>query len=274
MEQLIINALKSACGNKNIKFQVVIKDEQLHIYANHRQNYHPQYVILESNVGAAIASLNLEAIDSIWLYARPLGQTEPNWQIFVELPTQVSGGKERDTEANREFEPEQIDPLDDLPNLESLIEIEEKGDYDPTILNSIGDTGKVERNLLNESETVYDNILESEEIDVTDFVFDDDASDSVEDTGLLQNTGLIHGSPLKEVEIDTLSPDYDRDRVSADLAAETNPLTKYCFVTSEKLLTEEVPNPERDTMRMVKFVHHLSEGDRLGLLSILRHLFS
>ena len=270
MEQLIIDALKSACGNKNIKFQVIIKDGQLHIYANHRQNYHPQYAILESNVGAAIASLNLETVDRVWLYARPLGQIEPNWQVLVELPTQASGDLEKDTEANQKSEP-QPDPLDDLPNLESLIEVEEKGDYDPTILSSMGDTGKIQQNLLDESETVCEDA--APEISVTDFAgFDNDTDNSLGDTGLLQNIGLVHGSPFKEAEIGTMPANEERESISTDPTTD-NPLAKYCFITNKKLLTEEAPDPERDTMRMVKFVHHLSEGDRLQLLSILDTYF-
>ncbi|NJO98111.1 MAG: hypothetical protein HC764_20690 [Pleurocapsa sp. CRU_1_2] len=55
MEQLIIKALKAACGNRNIKFQVIVQDDRLHIYANHRKDYQPNYLILKENVGAAIA---------------------------------------------------------------------------------------------------------------------------------------------------------------------------------------------------------------------------
>lgn len=73
MEQLIIQALKSACENNNIKFQVIVQGKELHIYANHRQDYHPNYGILEENVSRAIASLSLAEIESFWLYGRPLG---------------------------------------------------------------------------------------------------------------------------------------------------------------------------------------------------------
>ena len=275
MEQLIIKALKSACGNKNLKFQVVIHDRQLYIYANHRQNYHPQYVVLESNVGEAIASLDLETIDSIWLYARPLGQTEPNWQVYLELPTQVSGSQERDTDAGQQ--PEPVDPLDDLPNLDSLIEAEEKGDYDPTMFNSIGDTDKIHKDLV--SQQAVETFTTEDEFDLTGFVnFDNPDSDNldsdrVEDTGLLQNTGFVHGSPLKEAELDMLSVNFDLDRVTADFSLEANTLAQYCFVTNEKLLIETAPPPEKEIMRMVKFVHYLSVSDRQQLLSILDGYF-
>ena len=274
MEQLIINALKKACGNKNIKFQVIIQDEQLHIYANHRQNYHPHYSALEENVGAAIAALNLTTIDSVWLYARPLGQTEPNWRVFVELPTQSLSKTERDTEGNNKFPPvAPIDPLDNLPDLESLIDIEERGDYDPTIMSSTGDTGKIKRQLHQEEfESVELDF--TDEIEFTDFV-DSDVNNSLGDTGLLQETGFVHGSPLKEAEISGLytksSPNQTKLPEVAVTTAKT--LDRYCFITDRQLLTSEVDPPEKETMRLVKFFHHLSESDRLQLLPILDSYF-
>ena len=56
-QELIIKTLKSACGNKNFKFQVVTQNDQLHIYANHRVDYQPDHDVLETTVGVAIASL-------------------------------------------------------------------------------------------------------------------------------------------------------------------------------------------------------------------------
>ncbi|MEL6930524.1 MAG: hypothetical protein AAFO95_18100, partial [Cyanobacteria bacterium J06600_6] len=274
MEQLIINALKKSCGNKNIKFQVIIQDEELHIYANHRQNYHPQYSVLEENVAGAIASLNLDTVDTIWLYARPLGQTEPNWQVFVELPTQISGGREKDTEGKQKYLAA-LDPLDDLPNLDSLIDVEEQGDYDPTILSSIGNTEKIQNDLL------YDHEIEAieqdfaEEIEFTDFLESSKVSNSsLGDTGLLHETGFFHGSPLKEAEIDTLFHSLNPSQADGNVPAPYHTRGQYCFITNQKLLTEPTDPPGKDTMRMVKFFHHLSEGDRQQLLPILESYFS
>jgi|GEM_PF-1891962 len=266
MEQLIINALKSACGNKNIKFQIIIQDNLLHIYANHRQDYHPQYAILEENVGEAIAALGLETIDSVWLYGRPLGQTEPNWQVFVELPTQGTDKRLEDT-AGKEF----LDPLDNLPDLESLISTVEGQNSEPGIEDSREDTESFSQDLWHqEIEPDEDSIAE---LDFTDFVgFSDATTNSAGDTGLLQNTGFVHGSPLKEAEINTLSPDFNLSEVS-DPTPEVNPLAQYCFITNQKLLTEQTTEPKRDIMRMVKFFHHLSEADRQQLLPILDTYF-
>ena len=270
MEQLIINALKSVCGNRNIKFQVIIKDNLLHIYANHRQDYHPQYVTLEENVCAAIASLGLEAIDSVWLYGRPLGQTEPNWQVFVELPTQVTNKREEDTKGG---DIEDIDPLDNLPDLESLTDAKEGSEFKPNIQDSREDTEALSEVWHQEDTESISEALRAE-FDVTEFIdFSDATSNSIGDTGLLQNTGFVHGSPLKEAEINTLSPNFSFDRVAENATPEVDSQAQYCFITNRKLLTEQTCDPTRDTMRMVKFFHHLSEADRQQLLPILDSYF-
>lgn len=86
MEQSIVEALKSACGNKNLKFQIIIQDRKLHIYVNHRQDRKPDYLLLEATVTAAIASLDLDEIEGVCLYSRPFGTVAPNWQTRLEIP--------------------------------------------------------------------------------------------------------------------------------------------------------------------------------------------
>lgn len=268
MEQLIIKALKSACGNKNIKFQVILQDEQLHIYANHRNDYHPNYLILEENVGAAIASLSLEKIDSVWLYGRPIGQVEPNWQVFVELPTQVSGATE-DTKGNKDLGSDvgsQIDPKS----------IEH---FDLTTDNSTGDTG-----LLYDTGLIHQNPLEEEEIntfnsdltnelhfsDVTGFVSFSGAN-SIGENSVIPNTGLAYERPVKKAEIDTFVPNQSESEIISRF--ECNSLIRYCFVTNQKLLTGEATSPGKDLIRMVKFFHYLSYSDQHQILPILENYF-
>lgn len=275
MEQLIIKALKSACGNRNIKFQIIIQDEQLHVYANHRQNYQPDPVVLQSNVAAAVASLALSEISSVWLYGRPLGQIEPSWQTLVELPTQ-GRNQAQDTHGR----------IENLDYLDSEIEIEGIDDLDfPSgITEDTGlqqETGIAQQNLLPESEIeiITEALTNEPELgknfsNFTDFV-GFDSEDSIGDTGLLQDTGLFHGSPLKETEIGTFaaSPaDLDADSDS-ELELEPNSLIQYCFVTNRQLLSDQVDSPGKDIMRMVKFVHHLSASDRHELLSLLDRYF-
>ena len=269
MEQLIINALKGACGNKNIKFQVIVQDNQLHIYANHRNDYHPNYLILEENVGAAIASLSLNGIDSVWLYSRPLGQVEPNWQVFVELPTQVSG-KIEDTSGNQ----------DNSTYLDSDLNIDDIGDFDFPTSNSIGDTG-----LLHDTGLIHNNLLQEEEInpfltdlsdnkglsDVTDFV-GFSAGNSNGDAGLLQDNGLVSGRTLQEkAEINAFAAHQNDSATVSSL--ECSSLIQYCFVTNQKLLTDKTFPPDKNIMRMVKFFHHLSANDQHQVLPILEQYF-
>jgi hypothetical protein len=217
--ELIVQALKSACGNKNIKFQVIVEHEQLYIYINRRENYQPNYEWLSENIGAAIASLALENLDGVWLYSRPLGQVEPEWQTFLELPTQVNGRSE---------------------------------------------------------DTISQEAVESE-LDLTEE--NCESEDSAGDTGLLYEQGFVHGSPLKETEIDALTtglrePEILKtlktDELNADKSdLDSYSLAQYCFVTNKKLLTLEVTPPSKEIIRLVKFFHHLSAAQQLELVPIL-----
>lgn len=84
-QELILNALKSVCGNRNFRFQLVIENTRLHIYVNRKAELMTDYDLLTNLVKQAIAPLNLEAIDGIWLYSRKLGAIEPDWQTFINL---------------------------------------------------------------------------------------------------------------------------------------------------------------------------------------------
>lgn len=48
--KLIVKALKSVCGNKNLRFQVIVHEDRLHIYVNRKADYQPDYIMLESQV--------------------------------------------------------------------------------------------------------------------------------------------------------------------------------------------------------------------------------
>jgi hypothetical protein len=254
MEQLIIKALKSACGNRNIKFQVIVQDDRLHIYANHREDYQPNHLILEENVRAAIASLALATINSLWLYTRPLSQVEPNWQVFIELPTQDKDEIE-DTNGNTDSN------LDDLQHLESEVGIEDIGDFDLPTSGTTGDAG-----LLLDCDTEQKTLLQ-EEIESTDVVSFAEVN-RTGDTGLLQDRGLIHASPLKETEIYAVSA-YLGDTSETASFAPNNNLAQYCFIDNPELLTGTKVSPSKTVMRLVKFFHYLSNSDRQQLPPIL-----
>jgi hypothetical protein len=247
MEQLIIKALKAACGNKNIKFQVIIQDDQLHIYVNHRQDHQLNYSLLTENVSAAIASLALDTLNSFWLYGRPLGQVEPNWQVFVASPSHDQDEIE-DTTGN----------TDHLEHLESEIDLEDLGNFDLATSGTTGDARLLEQDV-------------SQKTQVTDVVSFAEAN-SNGDTGLLQNQGLIHGCPLKEAEINTFS-DYLNDTTEAANLTANNNLAQYCFISNSRLLTEKKVAPSKKVMRLVKFFHYLANSDRQQLPPILENYF-
>lgn len=262
--ELIVKALKSFCGNKNYKFQVIVQQDQLHIYANHRADYQPNYELLEETVGNAIASLSLNSLDSVWLYSRPLGKVEPDYQILVELPTQAI-----------QQDDNTINTIGSTEDLTSGIEFEEFEEFEEfptdTTDNSIDDTG-----LLNDTGMVHANLFKEEEFDLTHY--EDLEEDSTGDTGLLHQEGLIHGTPLKEEEII-----YDLDIAASNTPSETtesrnpntndNSFSQYCFVTNNKLLTSDLIPPEKEIMRLVKFFHHLSENNQHQLLPLLERYF-
>ena len=249
-QELIVKALNRACGNKSFKFQVVIQNDQLHIYANHRADYQPNHQLLQDNVKDAIASLALDSPDSLWLYSRPLDQVQPNWKTLVKLPILENKDDEDTIGSTKELESE-IDfaELEKLPI--GYI-------YNPSDIN------------LRENEPEFDFP------DVEDFGGDD----STGDTGLLHHTGLIHSTPLKEEEIKfPIATDEGEAEVieSADLVINApqneNNFAQYCFVTNKKLLTEYITPPEKEIIRLVKFFHHLSENNQHKLLPIFDRYF-
>jgi hypothetical protein len=249
MEQLIIKALKAACGNRNIKFQVIVQDDRLHIYANHRKEYQPNYLILKENVGAAIAALALDTIDSFWLYGRSLDQVEPKWQVLVELSSH-QGQENEDTAGNTE----------NLHHLESEIDIEGIGNFDLMTSDTTGNAG-----LLSDRDTEQKTLLQTDEFPETD---------SSGDTGLLQDRGLIHSFPLKETEIRpfSASASFNDTTEAANFSANNN-LAQYCFISNPELLTKKKANPSKTVIRLVKFFHYLSNSDRQQLPPILEIYF-
>ena len=252
-QELIVKALKKACGNKSFKFQVIIQNDKLYIYANHRANYQPNYELLQKNVATTIASLDLNNLDSVWLYCRPLGQIEPNWQALVELHNH----------ANQE----DSDTFGITEDLESDIDFDHLKEF-------ITDNNT-------EDNIIENNDFEEDELDLPDFE-DFPEADSTGDTGLLQETGLIHGTPLKEEEINfnTFSTDFIKAETIESGAEDVNEnslndnsFAEYCFVTNKKLLTSDIIPPGKEIIRLVKFFHHLSENNQHKLLPILDRYF-
>ena len=263
-QELIIKTLKSACGNKNFKFQVVIQNDQLHIYANHRVDYQPNHELLEATVGVAIASLALDSLDTIWLYTRSLGKLEPDWRTSVELPTLANGENEDTISSIEDLEPEI-----DFADFEEFLPDDSQEDT-----GSLNEIGMEAQNFFKELETGFEQqklVLPDSE----NFLENDTAGD----TGLLHDTGLIHGTPFKEEEINlktfiTSEIEIESEvRESPDLDVNVNSLAQYCFITNKKLLTSDIISPEKEIIRLVKFFHHLSENNQHKLLPILERYF-
>lgn len=280
--ELIVQALKSACGNKNLKFQIIIQHEQLHIYVNHRPSYLPNYSLLTENIGAAIANLALEDLDGVWLYSRPLGKVDPDWQTFISLTTVADDSDNNTVGSTEDLE---LD-LDDF-------------DFEFPTDSSTGNTG-----LLDETGMIHKNILKEEEI--TSFIsastdefnstsdkqnlveadfpefenFDKDESDG--DGGLPTATGFVHGTYL---EIDALQTGLTTTKLGKpkgstikDSEADNSDtnyhhLSQYCFVANQELLTQEIDPPDKEIMRLVKFFHHLDNTQHQKLLPILNSFF-
>ena len=88
---LIIKALESSCDDRHFRFQVIVDKSKLHIYINRKADYTPDYTFLTDTITKEIALLNLDSLKGIWLYSRKLGQVEPDWQVFIESPSQAAG---------------------------------------------------------------------------------------------------------------------------------------------------------------------------------------
>ncbi|BAZ46801.1 hypothetical protein NIES4102_38410 [Chondrocystis sp. NIES-4102] len=185
-QELILDALKSACGNRNFRFQLVIQNTRLHIYINRKAELMADYDLLTNLVTQAIAPLNLEAIDSIWLYSRKLGTIEPDWQTFIDL----SDIKE-------------FDNLDSIPT-------------SPTI-----------------------------------------------------NQDLDNFRSLEEFK----SSSADNNSLDEQIGNENLDLSEYCFIRDRSLLTSEIITPDKETIRLVKFFHYLSQDNKTKILPALNIYF-
>ena len=281
----IVQALKSSCGNKNLKFQVIIQNSKLHIYINHKTEFRPDSEFLVDCVTNAIAPLDLDEFKGVWLYSRQLGEIEPNWQSFLELPLKLDtdildtvGIAEHQevteiTKYTRHHSSSDTDLLDavEMVHQEALQEEESN-----TFAQDLVDESEL-------TESLYP------EFDAADF----DGQDSSGDTDLLRAEGMIHKEALHEEEINTFASRLTEDsidlvipKIRGDLASaaanqsddalaipEKLDLTQYCFVINKKILTADILPPDKDIIRLVKFFHHLSDGNKQKILPILDNYF-
>jgi hypothetical protein len=270
-QESILQALKSSCGNKNFRFQVIIQDSQLHIYINRKAELKPDYNFLTDLIIQAIASLELDSLDSMWLYSRKLGEIEPDWQTWVELSTGNN-----------------TDYLDTLANSQNIADA-----LDDSANHSTGDTGLLQDTGMVHSKPLQEasiNTFTSQLTETNEFVdnsqeftesqfFSDPWSDSInkslKDVDLLHNTDKIHEQPLQDQVINTFANKSTETEVTTANNIDENSLdlTQYCFITNKKLLTSEIIPPDKETIRLVKFFHHLSENNKKKILPALDTYF-
>ena len=274
--ELIVRALESYCGNKNLKFQVIVQNSKLHIYINHKTVEHPDSSFLIDRVINAIAPLPLDDLKGAWLYSRRRGEVEPHWQTYLEFPLEVDTDI-LDTVGFSQGDAEQIAEFTEFP--------ESVGSGNTGLLDN---TGMIHKEALHEEINTFasESIDKSEATENLDHEFDFEAiSEPVSsgNTGLLDNTGMIHKEALHEEEINTFASRLTKDSTDLPNAVETDGdssseqdglnLANYCFVINKKILTEDILPPDKETIRLVKFFHHLSDNNKHRILPILNDYF-
>jgi hypothetical protein len=244
-QESILQALKSACGNKNFRFQVIVQDSQLHIYINRKAELKPDYNFLTDLIIQAIASLELDSIDSMWLYSRKFGEIEPDWQTWVELSTGNN-----------------TDYLDTLANSQDIADA-----LDDSVNHSTGDTGLLINTGMVHSQPLQEvsintfttQLTETSDNNSQEFTesqffsdsqfFPDALSDSInkslKDAGLLYNTDKIHEQPLQDTAINPFVNQSTETEVTTanNVGEDSLDLTQYCFIANQKLLTNEIIPP-------------------------------
>lgn len=84
-EQQILNAIADACQDESLRFQIIIQDNELHIYINRPTVAQLNYQQLKQKIYTAVVKLYSTEVSSIWLYSRVLGEIEPDWQSVLEI---------------------------------------------------------------------------------------------------------------------------------------------------------------------------------------------
>ncbi|MEM8830478.1 MAG: hypothetical protein AAGE96_14130 [Cyanobacteria bacterium P01_G01_bin.19] len=181
---LIIKALKNACGNKNLRFQVIVQNSKLYIYINRHPDYTPDYKALSQSIAKAIADLSLDSLQGIWLHSRKLGEVESDWQAFLESPTSTL--EEMETVGNSTNDSAEVN----FPEFEDLLEG-----------NNTGDTG-----LLKKEGLVHAKPLEEENINLSSASNDSDIKTNSKINKLVQYCFV---SNKKILTGDILCPDKE-----------------------------------------------------------------
>ena len=234
---LIIKALKSACGNKNLRFQVLVEKSKLHIYINRKADYTPDYTLLTNTISKAIADLNLDSLAGIWLYSRELGEVKPDWQIFVESPMEIEGDDTNTLDYSQGDYKES-----NFPEFEEFL-----GE------NSTGDTG-----LLKNTGMIHQKPLQEEEINIS--VGDTDGDVSNKNSKINPFAQYCFVSNKKILTGDILAPDKEVIRLVRFFhnISETNQHKILPFV-EEYLTKGKTSNTEKLAPIVTKWLKQITE---------------
>ena len=104
------------------------------------------------------------------------------------------------------------------------------------------------------------------------FATEDVLVDDIGDTGLLRDTGMVHGCALSEFDLSYNTSDSPTVLQIANFNLEDNILAQYCFVSDKEILTSN-KIPKREIKRLVISFHHLDLEDKYKLLPILDSYF-
>ncbi len=84
-EEQIINAIADACEDDQLRFQIIIQNNTLHVYINRSAKADLDYQQLKHQIYGVISNLPSAKFSKIWLYCRILGEVEPDWQSVLEV---------------------------------------------------------------------------------------------------------------------------------------------------------------------------------------------
>ncbi|MGK7910037.1 MAG: hypothetical protein AB4050_00930 [Synechococcus sp.] len=85
----IAQSLNEQFQADDVFFQIVEHDQILHVYLNHQPGVQIDYTRITSGIQQAVVSQFTSPADGFWLYSRELGNTEPNWQTYIQTPRQA-----------------------------------------------------------------------------------------------------------------------------------------------------------------------------------------
>ncbi|MGK7896647.1 MAG: hypothetical protein AB4372_24255 [Xenococcus sp. (in: cyanobacteria)] len=128
--ELIAQILNNACQDYKLNFQIVVQESILHIYINREIDSELDYTQLTNHITDSLITLD-QTWEGFWLYSRIMGEVEPDWQTYVELPVDLSDNRADPLiEQTENLIKEAKESLEDLKYLQDkdVLELEELDD--------------------------------------------------------------------------------------------------------------------------------------------------